>query len=157
LEIERVQKDINMAAAAGGFYTTDTSDNITKVCGICIGPQDTFFTNGTNTVNVSFVENEVNYISYVYDDVLQLLFIYINGVITGVIRSTADATDGFTINSDNFVFRSDSCDIDLYKVRVYDAALSVNEIVTNYAVDTKNVVTYDQNKLAIENTALQEY
>lgn len=153
LQFYKVQKNINLKNAACGFY----SGNDTSAVGICVGPQDTFFSNGQDTVNVSFVEDEMVYLSFVYDHNLKLLFIYINGAITGVIASTITGNTGFKINTDNIVFNSTTCDIDLYKIRIYNTALSVNDIVTNHAVDKKDVVIYDQNGLAIENTALKEY
>ena len=83
LEFDRVQKDINLENVVCGFYSGEG----TSITGICVGPQDTFFSNGTNTVSVSFVENEIINLSFVYSHSLKLLFIYINGVITGVIKS----------------------------------------------------------------------
>ena len=71
---------------------------------------------------------------------------YINGVITGVIRSFDGAEkndDDFTINNSNFIFDSKYCDIDLYKLRVYNKDLNVNQIVLNYAADCKDIETYD--------------
>ena len=35
--------------------------------------------------------------------------------------------------------------------------LNVNDVVTNHAVDKKDILIYDQNKLAEENTAINEY
>ena len=55
------------------------------------------------------------------------------------------------------VFTSDVCDIDLYKIRVYNTALSVNDILMNYAADFEDVNIYDQNKLAEENLAIGEF
>jgi len=69
------------------------------------------------------------------------MYIYINGVLTGVIKSTLN--DSFTINSTDLVFNSEYCDIDLYKIRIYRTDLNVNDIVTNYAVDLKDVQIYD--------------
>ena len=43
------------------------------------------------------------------------------------------------------------CDIDLYKMRIYYTDLSINEVVTNYAVDLKDVIIYDQNTLVNAN------
>jgi hypothetical protein len=70
-----------------------------------------------------------------------MLFIYINGCITGVIKS--DLTTTFPIESGNIVFDSSNCDIDLFKFRIYNTDLNVNDIVVNYAVDRKNIETYD--------------
>jgi hypothetical protein len=81
--------------------------------------------------------------------------VYINGSLTGVIRNSE--TEGFTIESNNIVFNSETCDIDLYKVRVYNTALNVNDIAMNYAADFENVDIYDQNKLAKSNDIINEY
>lgn len=152
LEFNRVQKDIDLTNVIFGFY----SGAVPSITGICIGPQDTFFSNGTNTVSVSFVDNEMINLSFVYNHTLQLMYVYINGVITGVIKSS-DSVGSFTIQSNDLVFNSDYCDIDLYKIRIYNTDLNVNDIVINYAVDRKDVEIYDQNVLAKENTALKEY
>ena len=151
LDYSKVQKNINLSNVAIGFYDNNGENN---VVGVCVGPQDTFFSNGTNTVNVSFVENEMVNLSYVYDHSLKLLFIYINGCITGVIKSSIS---DFIISSGNIVFNSSACDIDLYKFRIYNTNLNVNDIVINYAVDRKDIDVYDQNGLAKENQALKEY
>lgn len=151
LDYAKVQKNINLNNVAIGFYDNNGENN---VVGVCVGPQDTFFSNGTNTVNVSFVENEMINLSYVYDHSLKLLFIYINGCITGVIKSSIS---DFIIRSGNIVFNSNACDIDLYKFRIYNTNLNVNDIVINFAVDRKDIDVYDQNGLAKENQALKEY
>ena len=153
LEFLRVQKNINLNNVACGFY----SGNNDSAVGFCVGPQDTFFSNGTDTVSVSFVENEIINLSFVYDHTLKLIYIYINGCITGVIESTITGDTGFIINTNEIVFDSSICDIDLYKIRIYNTSLNVNDIVTNYAVDKKDVLTYDQNFLATENNTLKEY
>ncbi len=88
------------------------------------------------------------------DPTQHLIFVYLNGVLTGVTKSTSGA---FTIENDNLIFKSDSCDIDLYKIRFYNTPLNVNDIVMNYAADFENVKIYDQNKLAKENAAIKEY
>ena len=148
----RVQKNINLSNIVCGFYSLDENANVT---GACIGTQDAFFSNGANTVNVSFVENEINNISFVYSHPLKSIYVYINGVITGVIKSTKDSI--FKIDSSAIEFNSTACDIDLYKLRVYNTDLNVNNIVTNFAVDRKDVKTFDQNGLAAQNLSLQEY
>ena len=159
LKFREVQKLIDLNSLVCGFYTGDNSNCV----GVCVGTQDTFFSNGQNTVNVAFVEGEMVYLSFVYEhsltEVPSKLYIYINGCITGVIQSTV--SNGFTIGSAdncNIVFNSDLCDIDLYSLRIYSTALNVYDIVTNYAVDTKNVALFDQNKsLSFDNSDLQEY
>jgi hypothetical protein len=123
LEFDKVEKMIDMKNIVGGLYKIETEKS---VVGVCIGTEDTFFSNGVDTVNVNFVENQLLNLSFVYQHGLKSLYIYINGVITGVIKSTAS---NFTIDSTEFVFDSTYCDIDLYKFRIYTTALNVNEIV----------------------------
>ena len=156
LQFREVQKNVNLSNAVFGFY----SGNNNNAVGVCVGSQDTFFSNGYDTVNVSFVEGEMVYLSFVYEHtpaVGSKLYIYINGCITGVIESSITGDTGFKINSNEIVFNSETCDIDLYKMRIYNTALTVNDIVTNHAVDKKNIIIYDQNGLAMENQALQEF
>ena len=161
LEFRYVQKDISINNVVGGLYTYNAESK--TAVGFCLGPEDAFFSNGQDTVNVNFVEDELINLSFVYQHGLKLMYIYINGVITGVIRSFDGAegsADDFTINNSNFVFDSKYCDIDLYKLRVYNTNLNVNQIVLNYAADCKDIETYDQSKIykfASENQALQEY
>ena len=154
LDFDYIQKQINLSNVACGYYSGDTSSAV----GLCLGPQDAFFSNGTNTVSVPYVENEIVSLSFVYQysqvPAQNLIYVYLNGVLTSVIQNTKGA---FTIESTNMVFNSSSCDIDLYKVRVYNTALNVNDVVMNYASDFENVDIYDQNKLAEENRAINEY
>ena len=146
-----VQKNIDISKAACQYLTTQSNTTV----GLAIGTQDAFFTNGQETVNVSFVENDLINLTFLYNNSLKLLQIYINGVISGVIKSTR----GFTINSD-LIFDSTNCDIDIYSIRIYDKELNINNIVHNFAVDRKDIPLFDQvNKyqMAKENEALNEY
>ena len=154
LEFDYIQKQINLNNIFCGYYTGDTS----SVVGMCLGPQDMFFSNGTNTVSASYVEDEIVSLSIVYQhgqtSAQKLIMIYINGILTSVIKNTQGA---FTIESDKMVFNSSACDIDLYKIRLYSTSLNVNDIVMNYAADFENVDIYDQNKLAKSNDIINEY
>jgi len=118
-----------------------------------------FFTNGKDTVSASYVENEMVSVSIVYQhgatSAQKIIMVYVNGSLTGVIRNSE--TNGFTIEANEIVFNSKTCDIDLYKVRVYNTALNVNDIAMNYAADFENVDIYDQNKLAKSNETINEF
>lgn len=151
LTYSSLQKDINLDSTVVDFF--DKNSN-TSVTGIGIGPQDVFFSNGTDTVNIPYVEEEMVNLSFVYSHSLKLLFIYINGCISGVIKSSI--ANDFAINSD-IIFRSDICDIDIYKIRIYNTELNVQDICYNYAVDRKDVDIYDQIALAKGNSGLGEY
>ena len=159
----KTEKLISLDNMVCGFFDGDSS----SLKGLCIGPQDAFFSNGTNTVSADFVENKMVYLSFVYDgskknakgDLTPMMYIYLNGVLTGVVRTNISST--FYIGKDNpdkcIEFSSNACDIDLYKVRFYNTALSVNDVVMNYAIDNKDITTYDQNGLAEYVQNIQEY
>jgi hypothetical protein len=65
-------------------------------------------------------------ISFVYQHSLKQLYIYINGCISGVIKSSIEDGKTFNITNSDFVFNSKYCDIDLYKLRVYSTDLNVS-------------------------------
>ena len=151
LKFKQVQKNINTDKIAVKYF----SGSGATLTGFGLGAQDAFFSNGTDTVNISFIEDKVINFSMVFSYPDQRLYIYNNGVITGVIANSVQNI--FSIASDTLTFYSTYCDIDLYKFRIYKTALNVNEIVQNYAVDKKNIDIYDQNTLAKANATLGEY
>lgn len=150
LEFNYIDKLINLSNVACGYYSGDTKSAI----GLCLGPQDAFFSNGTNTVSVSYIEDKIITLSAIYDNSNSLMYIYLNGILTGVIKSTKD---GFKINTNELVFNSLYCDIDIYKLRIYRTGLNVNDVVMNYAADFEDIDIYDQNKLAEYNKSINEY
>ena len=154
LKFRYVYKAINPNDIVCNFANVAVEKGVNTATGFMIGTQDTFFSNGNNTVSVAFVEDDLINLSCVYDYDLQMLFIYINGVITGVIKNTQGI---FTIRDATLMITSELCDIELYKLRVYDETLDVKAICTNYAVDRKDVLTYDQLSLAIPNNVTKEY
>ena len=84
LIFKEVQKNIDISKAVCKYLTEDGG----SIRGLAIGTQDAFFRNGAETVNVSFVENDLINLTFIYNDALKLLQIFINGVISGVISST---------------------------------------------------------------------
>lgn len=83
--------------------------------------------------------------------------IYLNGMLTGVIRSTL--TEAWNIGNDNnieLIFDSKYCDFDLYKIRVYNQPLTLPAILTNYTVDLKDPIAYDMSQLAVVNNTIGE-
>lgn len=152
LIFKEVQKNIDISKAVCKYLTEDGG----SIRGLAIGTQDAFFRNGAETVNVSFVENDLINLTFIYNDALKLLQIFINGVISGVISSTVGK---FQIDS-NLEFDSTNCDIDIYSIRIYDKELNINNIVHNFAVDRKDIDIFDQvnkYKMAIENDKLKEF
>ena len=153
LEFRQVDKILNTDYAACKYYVGGR--------GICIGAQDALFTNGTDTVNVAYVEDKIINLTIVYseaeDGSNKLMFIYLNGMLTGVSKSSiaGDWSIGDNDNT-NIVFNSQYCDFDLYKIRVYNHGLTLSEIITNYMVDIKDPIGYDLSNLAPFNTTLGE-
>lgn len=144
----RVEKVINTEAAICKFFDE------TNQTGFCLGPQDAFFTTGKNTVNVNYVEDEMIYLAMVFSHSNQFVSIYLNGILTGVVKSSAGS---FTINSNKIQFNSKYCDINLYKMRIYNTNLAINYIDLNLATDKKDIDIYDQTNLATYNSNLNEY
>lgn len=154
-KIDHIEKVINTDAAICSFY--DGTSSITG-CGFCVGPQDAFFTSGLNTVNVDYVEDKMIHLALVYSYSNKLLSIYINGILTGVVRNTINGTGGsFTIRQNAIKFNSNSCDFNLYKMRIYNTNLPINYIDLNLAADQKDIDIYDQTNLAKWNSNLNEY
>ena len=154
-KIDHIEKVINTDAAICSFY--DGTSSLTGR-GFCVGPQDAFFTSGLNTVNVDYVEDKMIHLALVYSYSNKLLSIYINGILTGVVRNTVGGTGGsFTINQNTIKFNSNSCDFNLYKMRIYNTNLPINYIDLNLAADKKDIDIYDQTNLAKWNSNLNEY
>jgi hypothetical protein len=160
LEFQAVQKNIDLSNIACGYYTPNNN------VGIAIGTQDTFFSNGLNTLSVPFVENDLITLSYVYDyksvtytngNPIRYMYIYVNGVISGVIESKINSNIMISPENGNLFFTSNSCDIDLYRIRVYNDTLNVYDVVVNYAVDHKDPNIFDQTQIAKRHLTLDEY
>lgn len=122
--------------------------------GFCLGTQEAFFATTKNkVVNARYKEDEIVSISFVVEAAstssFPLIYIYLNGILSGI--STYDKSEAggesFIAGTTDMLFNSDYCDVDLYRVRVYNAALSSAEIVQNYTADVKNVDIYDANQI----------
>ena len=156
IEYRKTDKILNTNYAAGKYYD--------GTHGICIGAQDALFTNGVDTVNVAYVEDKLINLSIVYSHgngedggSNKLMSIYLNGMLTGVARSTLDGSWNIGENDTmSIVFDSQYCDFDLYKIRVYNQPLTLSSILVNYMVDLKDPVGYDLTQLAVLNNTLGE-
>ena len=156
-------RDYDLKSAAVKYIINDVADNaIASTPAICLGPQDGYFSNGINAVTVDYVEDEMLNITIVYDngtgtDVYgdnRLMKVYLNGMLTSVARSTSSTS--WTINNENLIIDSKGCDIDLYKFRVYDRALGLNEILKNVAYDDTDIVAWDLSELYTANNDIGE-
>ena len=148
-DFSHVYKQTNTTAAFCSYY--DTGNH-----GFCLGPQDGFFSSGSSTVNVKYVEDKLINLTIVFNYTDKRIYMYLNGVLTSV--TNVQDTQAVTINTQNLKFNSEFCDVDLYKFRVYNGALSVRDILMNYAVDHKSVRDYDHTRfLLVSNTEIGEY
>lgn len=113
--------------------------------GLCIGTQEAFFKSQGKTVNARYREDDIINLSMVATYNTRLLYIYLNGVMSGVTQYPVG--DYFQANAKYVEFNSEYCDVDLYKIRVYQAELTSIDVVHNYIADLKNTLIYDQNQI----------
>ena len=159
LEYNKIEQDFNLKNLVCAYGKLGNSVSP----GIYFSPQDAVFTaNGAQeTVSVDFIENEMLNLSFVYtkkkSDIeggnSKLLEIFMNGVLTSVVRCSSDV---WNIDSDFIKFMSNTCDIDIYSIRVYDTDLTIPEIVQNYAFDKRSIKQWDQKDLYENNTVLKD-
>ena len=77
-----------------------------------------------------------------------LAIVFVDGVYNGITlikNSTSFQQGSSSIDPQKIRFGSDDCDLDIYNIRVYNRALTFNEIVKNYSYDTPKL----EDKVAI--------
>lgn len=114
--------------------------------GLFVGTQEAYFKTPDNTVSVRYKEDDIINLTITagYRD---LLSIYLNGILSGAVDI---GENGFIPNTTKFEINSKYCDIDIYKLRVYQASgkpLTMPEVIHNYISDEHNLTLYDQNQL----------
>lgn len=114
--------------------------------GLCLGSQEAYFRTSYGIVNVRYKEDEVINITFVVSKSNSLIYIYLNGILSGV-QPLPDSTTGSITIESPFVFNSDYCDVDLYRFRIYQTGLTMPEVIHNYLSDIHSTVLYDQNQL----------
>ena len=140
-EINYVPGTHDVANAVGTYFKNNL--------GFVFGTQEAFFRSSGKTVNVRYADNDKVKVSVVADDKTKFLYIYINGVLSGVERY--DENTSFQAQADALVFNSDYCDLDLYTIRIYKKALSFDGIVQNWVGDAPDLKTklarYEENNI----------
>ena len=122
------------------FWDADTHE------GLFVGTQEAYFKTPNNTVSVRYKEDDIINLTITVGN-KDLLCIYLNGILAGAV---AIGTDGFTPNTTKFEVNSRYCDVDLYKLRVYESngkPLTMPEVIHNYISDEHDLTLYDQNQL----------
>jgi len=118
--------------------------------GFVIGTQEAFFQSPEKLVSVRYKEDEVINIGFVISADDSLVYIYLNGILSGAttLPPLTSASPSFTIASD-LVFNSTYCDLDLYRIRVYTSGLTMPQVIHNYLSDLHDISRYDQNQLTL--------
>ena len=155
-----IYRDYNLGSAMLKYIANE--ENPVSEAAICLGPQDGYFSNGTNAVTCDYVEDQIINLTIVYDNGTganafgnnKLMKFYLNGMLTSVARSTS--TSSWAINTPNLIINSAGCDIDLYKFRVYDRALGLNEVLKNVAYDNLDTEAWDLSELYTANQEIDE-
>lgn len=132
--------------------------------GFALGPSDFFMSGGGALAYARYKENSLINVSIVIEQSEKLIYLYINGVMSQIKK--CDPSKNFSNTTSYLNFYPTTCDLDLYKVRVYNRALNYAEIVQNLLADLKDVQTYDANQVTkldengnqtIDLVALQSY
>lgn len=109
--------------------------------GIEITPQYVSLHSEGSHITTQYKEDEHVRISFVIEREAQgtrLIHCYINGIDSGVVQYPVG--DNFQqVTPVNFVIGSNQCGVDIYNIRIYDAALSSYQIVENWIADTQDV------------------
>ena len=115
--------------------------------GLVLGSQEAYFRSSRGIISVRYKEDEVINISCVISKTDGLVYLYLNGILSGADSlPPAGQTGQFTINSP-FTFNSEYCDVDLYRFRVFQSGLSMPDVIHNYLSDMHSIKLYDQNQL----------
>jgi hypothetical protein len=139
-----VEKTIHIEEGVFGRYFNNG-------CGLCLGTQEAFFKSaGNSIVNARYTDDQVINLTFVIEPSSKpkpLMYIYLNGVLSGI-DDYSTASDSFEAKAQEFTITSEYCDVDLYKMRVYNQAqLSPIDVVHNYIADKVNANLYDMNQI----------
>ena len=120
--------------------------------GFCLGTQDAYFRLGDGTnVAARYKDEEILNVAMTVDAANQQMFIYINGVMSGMVGY--ERTSGaLPIYAEKIEINSEYCDLDLYNIRIYEKVLTSKDIVQNYISSKKDLTLYNSNKLSAGET-----
>ncbi len=110
--------------------------------GIEVTAQKALLSSEQSSISTQYKEEEHVRIAFVAEKRSEnrLLYIYINGIASGVVQYPAD--DDFSqVNPVNISIGSSDCTIDLYNIRVYDNDLTRYQILDNWIADTQDGTT----------------
>ena len=123
--------------------------------GFEVGADTAYFKSEQNTVKCVYKDEEKNRVSFVIEPtgLYRLMDVYLNGVVSGVTQYPTNDNLQQT-NPAKIVIGSPQCQIDIYTIRIYNAALTREDIVNNYIADTRDVLEkmalYNENNLLFD-------
>ena len=107
--------------------------------GVVITSQSCTFSSEQTTISYQYKEEEHVRVSFVIqkNSSQRLVFVYVNGIASGVIRYATD--DDFTQQiPQDITIGSSYATVDIYTIRMYNNDLRWNQIVQNWIADTAN-------------------
>ena len=145
---ETVEVKVNKTVkSTDGVWCNYYGNNV----GMCLGTQEGFFKSQQVIASGRYKEDDIVTVSFVAEKAAAnnqypLIYMYINGIMSSIINYDKTG-DGFESRVKTLTINSQFCDVDLYKVRIYKAALSSADIVHNYIADQNSAELYDMNQI----------
>jgi hypothetical protein len=97
--------------------------------GFVLGTQEAYFNSPKDGVSVRYKEDEVINITCVIDHNKNLVYIYLNGILSGAGELDSNKQTGSFRIPGALIFNSNYCDVDLYKFRIYSTALTMPDVI----------------------------
>lgn len=164
-----------VSTGEGAFLTYFNSTNKR---GFMLGTQECFFsTSEKSVVNARYVDEKRVKISIVVDGTgalttvykndgsidsdrtKRLIYLYVNGVLTGIQSFLEDTA--FDNGQTELIINSNYCDVDIYNIRVYDKALSYANITQNWIGDAPTLderwARYNVNNAIVDSKGAIDY
>ena len=153
-DIRTYGKTIEFEFAARNVSTIDTiaivSYNNSK--GIKLKMNEALIQSEQSSVSTKYKDDERIRVSFVIDDKngLRLIRTFVNGVLSGLKQYPAN--DDFQQSTPvNITINPDGGTVDIYKIRVYNYALSDNDMLNNYMADldslSDRIAEYNKNNI----------
>ena len=108
--------------------------------GLNMTAQKATLTSEQSEISMQYKEGEHVRIAFVAEKTSEnrLLYVYVNGIMSGVVQYPA--SDDFQQTTPvNISVGSNSCTMDIYRIRVYDNDLTRHQILENWIADSQNV------------------
>ena len=153
---------VDSSQAVVGFVITESQSALNSGSLKTIGETASTAAQSEKGLIATFKEDERIHITYAInsltDDPARMVYTYINGTISGLVRyASSDTFADATGRPSEFVFVSDNADIDIYNIRVYAQALDGRSVLYNYIADQGDpeemVAAWEDNDVLDANTA----